>query len=77
VSTVFPKVIAVARAIVDPQFQHTATHTVHMKHGALIQAGEGNGHLHGGTGVKILKPLVEGITAVRSHALPHFNQYVW
>lgn len=73
-SSIIPEVDAGARAIVDAQFQHAAAHAFHIGHVTLLQAGEGNGDFRGGTGVEVLKPLLEGAAAARFRVLPHFDR---
>src|SRR5262249_36550219 len=77
VCTIVPEVDAVAWAIVDAQFQRAATHAFHVGHIALRQAGEGHRDFPGGTGVEVLKPLLEGAAAVRVRILPHFDHDSW
>jgi hypothetical protein len=74
VSSIFPEADAVAVAIVDPQLQHTTTHTPHIGHVPLLQAGEGSGDPRGSTVVEVLKPLLEGAAAPRFRVLPRFDR---
>jgi hypothetical protein len=74
VSSIFLESDAVAVAIVDPQFQHITTHTPHIGHAALLQAGEGSGDFRGSTRVEVLKPLLEGAAAARFRILPRFDR---